>query len=264
MLVCKEKVKMKKWLVAILVLMMASMLMGFMYMKDKRPWMQTDGTPILMYHAISEAGPEVTEDAKEWYVTEEDFKEQMQHLKDKGYTLLTFEEFDDAKKYDKPIFVTLDDGYADNMNAFKILKELEDETFKPKATLFMFANKVNEKNFLTAEQLKEMSDSGIISVQSHTSNHIDLAGQNVKYDVEYKNSKEKLEAITNKPINALAYPFGSFNEKAVEEAAKHYEYAVIMGHTRFQLKDEPNELHTLERLTVSGHDSMFKFKLMVR
>jgi peptidoglycan/xylan/chitin deacetylase (PgdA/CDA1 family) len=255
---------MKKWLLVIILVVMTSTLTGFMYIKEKRPWMLANGTPILMYHAISEAPQDTPKNSKGWYVTEQQFEEQMQYLKENGYTLLTFEEFDEVEKYEKPIFITLDDGYADNMNALRILEKLEDDKFKPKATLFMVADFVNKPNYLSAEQLKEMSDSGILSIQSHTSTHVDSTGIDVNYQVEYKESKDKLEAITKKPVDTLCYPHGKFNDKAVEEAKKNYKYAVIMGHDRFNLMGEENELYTLERLTVSGSDSMWKFKLMVR
>ncbi|PGM88741.1 polysaccharide deacetylase, partial [Bacillus thuringiensis] len=47
-------------------------------------------------------------------------------------------------------------------------------------------------------------------------------------------------------------------------AKKYYKYAVAMGHDRFKLQDEKDELYKIKRLTISGHDSIWKFILMVR
>lgn len=34
----------------------------------------------------------------------------MQYLKDNGYTMLTFERWNDINRVNKPIFITMDDG----------------------------------------------------------------------------------------------------------------------------------------------------------
>ena len=81
--------------------------------------------PILIYHSIDEykgLG------SKELYVTPENFEKQMTYLKNHGYTLLTFERWQEISKIKKPIFITFDDGYKNNRNAFKILQKLTDVT----------------------------------------------------------------------------------------------------------------------------------------
>lgn len=75
--------------------------------------------PILIYHSIDEfkgLGD------KELYVTPENFEKQMRYLRDNGFTLLTFEQWQNLDNVEKPIFITFDDGYKNNLNAFAILK----------------------------------------------------------------------------------------------------------------------------------------------
>ncbi|QQA19280.1 polysaccharide deacetylase family protein (plasmid) [Bacillus cereus] len=234
------------------------------WLQNKKPWIFADGIPILMYHAIGNPPEGTSENMTGWYVSKENFKEQMEYLKANNYTLITFDELENAKNYKKPILITFDDGYENNMDAFEVLKNLEDNKFKPKATLFMIASLINEPNYLDSKQLKRLSQSGIFSIQSHTTSHMNLTNSDVDFQTEYGEANKKISSITEQNIDTLAYPLGAFDEKSLIEATKYYKYAVAMGHNRFKMNGEKNELFKIKRLTVSGHDSMRKFIFMVR
>ena len=144
---------------------------------------------VLMYHAIDDYHGQ---GIKDLFVSPANFEAQMKHLKDNGYTLLTFERWGDINKVNKPIFVTFDDGMKNNMNAFRVLQKLKDDTFKPAATEYMIVDNVDVEGALSTSEIKEMVDSGIFSVQSHTATHADLP-KITNYEEELKGSKEKLE-----------------------------------------------------------------------
>ena len=150
------------------------------------------------------------------------------------------------------------------MIAYKILNELKDGKFKPKATLFMIASLIDQPNYLNQNQLKQLSQSEIFSIQSHTGSHINLTDSIVDFQQEYEETNKKISKITEKNVYILSYPFGAFNDESLNQAKKYYKYAVAMGHDRFKLQDEKDELYKIKRLTISGHDSMWKFILMVR
>lgn len=169
--------------------------------------------PVLMYHAIDDYHGQ---GIKDLFVSPANFEAQMKYLKDNGYTLLTFERWGDINKVNKPIFVTFDDGMKNNMNAFHVLQKLKDDTFKPVATEYMIVNNVDAEGSLSTSDIKEMVDSGIFSMQSHTATHADLP-KITNYEEELKESKEKLEKITGKPVIAVAYPFGHVDDKVVAE-----------------------------------------------
>ena len=78
--------------------------------------------PILIYHSIDEF---TGQGSKELYVTPKNFEKQMMYLRDHGYTLLTFDRWQDIDKVNKPIFITFDDGYKNNLHAFAIFQKLE-------------------------------------------------------------------------------------------------------------------------------------------
>ncbi|PFC10085.1 polysaccharide deacetylase [Bacillus cereus] len=218
--------------------------------------------PVLMYHAI-EKYPGPSDGDYGLYVPPEQFEKHMQYLKDNGYTMLTFERWNDINRVNKPVFVTMDDGRKNNMNALHILQKLKDDRFQPTATEFLTANEIDKPNRLSTDEIKQMMDSGIFSIQSHTANHTMMAHSS-NYDEELRSSKEKIEALTGKKVIALAYPVGSYNDPAVEETKKHYEFAVTTDHGNHITKGMPNEQYLIKRHFVGPNTSMEKFISLIK
>ena len=110
--------------------------------------------PVLCYHDVTPNNP----NNNELLVNPEKFKEQLQYLKDNNYTPITLDELYDYLRNNKPIpekpvVITIDDGYKGNYEyAYPLLKE-----FKFPATIFVISNYVGAQDYMTAEQLKEMS-----------------------------------------------------------------------------------------------------------
>ncbi|EEL52357.1 MULTISPECIES: polysaccharide deacetylase family protein [Bacillus cereus group] len=216
--------------------------------------------PILMYHAIEDyygAG------IKDLFVSPANFEAQMRYLKENGYTLLTFERWSDINKVNKPIFVTFDDGMKNNMNAFHILQKLKDDKFKPTATEYMIVDNIDAEGSLSTADIKEMIDSGIFSVQSHTATHADLP-KITNYEDELKGSKERLEKVTGKPVIAVAYPFGHVNDKVIEETKKYYQFATTTKSGQFITKGEPNELFKMKRVRIHHSTTVEQFSLSIK
>jgi peptidoglycan/xylan/chitin deacetylase (PgdA/CDA1 family) len=215
--------------------------------------------PILIYHSIDEYKGQ---GSKELFVTPENFEMQMLYLKNNGYTLLTFERWKDISKVNKPIFITFDDGYKNNQNAFEILQKLQDDKFKPTATFFVISDFIGYPNRLSQTDLKMIAESGLISVQSHTATHPDLTkSENLQY--ELKGSKEKIEKITGKPVVALAYPYGNFNERAVSETKKYYSFGLTTTPELYTTKGIKNELYYLPRIYVKYSTTIEEFAKLI-
>jgi peptidoglycan/xylan/chitin deacetylase (PgdA/CDA1 family) len=211
--------------------------------------------PILVYHSIEEYSGK---GSKELYVTPVNFEKQMRFLKDHGYTLLTFERWEDLKSVNKPIFITFDDGYKNNLNAFKVLEKIRDDRFQPVATFFVISEFIGRPNRLTEKELKMMSDTKVISIQSHTRTHPDLT-QIDNLDNELKVSKEKIEKITGRPVLALAYPYGNFNDRVVQETKKYYKYGLTTTPGPYMKKGLKNELYYLPRIYITYSTTMEDF-----
>lgn len=212
--------------------------------------------PILMYHAIDDYHGT---GLKELYVTPHNFEAQMMYLKANGFTPITFEDLKNIQNINKPILITLDDGYKNNINVYKILKKLKSSSFNAKATIFMIGRKIDQKTGLSKNQLKEMSDSGIISIQSHTETHMDLT-HTIDYTKELKDIITKLENITGKKVIALSYPAGKYNSAVIAQARKYYQYAVT---TKQGIANTASSNFELKRLRVSYSTSLAAFEKMV-
>ncbi len=108
-------------------------------------------------------------------------------------------------------------------------------------------------NKMSAKQLIEVQQSGLIEIGAHTVNHPALG--NLSEDTqlkEIKESKRQLENLLQIPINSFAYPHGHYNEltkSLVEEAA--FTIACTTEESAF---DDHNDLLALPRIWVRGWD----------
>lgn len=215
------------------------------------------GVPILYYHSVL---PDAEVDTpNEVTISPEKLREELMLVKELGYTTLTMSEFtayinDNKPIPEKSILITFDDGYTDNYaHAFPILKELN-----MKATIFMIASQVDSGYYMSAAQLREMSDYGI-DIESHTDNHVYL--DTLSYDQqlkELKDSKEKLEKILGKEVTSIAYPYGNYNEdtkKATIAAGYTFGFTTNKG-----LAKRINNKVELNRIYVSSNYSLELFK----
>jgi peptidoglycan/xylan/chitin deacetylase (PgdA/CDA1 family) len=215
--------------------------------------------PILVYHFIDEykgLG------SKELYVTPENFEKQMRYLRDHGFTLLTFESWKAIDKVNKPIFITFDDGYKNNLKAFAIFQKLKTERFQPTGTIFVISDYIGQSIRLSQSDIKMMVDSGIISIQSHTATHPDLTKIN-NYEYELKESKDKIQKITGKPVIALSYPYGTWNNKVIENTKKYYMFGLTTTPELFTKKGIKDELYLLPRIYVKYSTTLDDFAKIV-
>lgn len=164
-----------------------------------------DGVPILAYHRVSE-------DEERYSVSPQQFSEQMQFLQEHDYTAISMAEMADAFSGGqmlpaKPIVITFDDGYADNLvTALPIL-----EKYGMKATVFIIAGSVGQPDYLNWDQAAELLRRGV-EIGSHTVSHADLRQATAtQKQEEILQSKVLLEGQLSKPVQFLAYPFGQFD-----------------------------------------------------
>lgn len=215
--------------------------------------------PILIYHSIDEFKGH---GMKDLYVSPENFEKQMMYLRDHGYTLLTFEKWQDLNKVKKPIFITLDDGYKNNLNVYTIFRKIESESFQPAATMFVISDFIGRKNRLSEEDLRMLSDSNIISIQSHSATHPELTKAK-NLTEELKNSKDRIESITEKPVIALAYPYGLYNNKVIEETKKYYQFGLTTIPELYTAKGGKNENYLLPRLYIKYDTTLDEFARII-
>ena len=183
----------------------------------QQPFILREEIPILMYHEIgTPAGP-----WKELYVEPENFAQQLDWLKENGYTTVgitdVYEHWYNQKPLpEKPIVLSFDDGYR---NMYEIVLPLL-LARDMQATFFLYPAKFNTPTGLTTEMVAELADKGM-EIGSHTYSHQDLTKISaVSLEKELLDSKKILEEITKKPIDFLCYPSGRFNEQVIAESKK--------------------------------------------
>lgn len=184
-------------------------------------WLNRPGIPVYMYHSINET-PLSADTALS--VRPDDFEVQLQFYQESGYTAITAEELPKADKVKKPIVITLDDGYEDNYtNAYPLLKK-----YNMKATIFVVTDEIGKAGYLTKEQIKEMTQSGVIQIGSHTASHLNLKQISPSdADAQLQSSKQILSDLLGEEVTAVSYPGGFWNREIARQAEKYYDIAFI-------------------------------------
>lgn len=178
--------------------------------------------PILMYHYV-----EYVKDTKDTIrqslnIIPATFEAQLMTLKNDGYTFITTSELSEAVNNQrilppKPIVITFDDGYRDfYTDVFPILQKN-----KVKAVAYIIPGLLEDPNYLTKSQLKEISKSKFIEIGAHTVSHPYLKGMRKhEAEVEISESKKMLEQMLGIKVVSFAYPYGAFDEQAIKLVEK--------------------------------------------
>ena len=197
----------------------------------------TARVPVLMYHHLTDGAQNSAT------ITPALFREHIQALSDAGYQTVSLAELrayvsEGAPLPEKPVLITFDDGYASNYElAYPVLKE-----FGMKAAIFVIGSSVGKDTYkdtgaaihphFSAAQAREMLDSGLIEIQSHTydmhqsaalesgparENMQPLDGETEAEFIEamradFDQNRALLEDVTGSAPFALAYPEGVYSD----------------------------------------------------
>ena len=161
----------------------------------------------------------------------------------------------------RPLILTFDDGYVDNLtNASPLLKK-----YGCKANLFLLSNTAITHNnwddpegggpaaLMNSQQRRSLLEFPW-EIGSHGRDHLRLTevSQDVALD-QMLSSKKSLEIEFQKPVFAFAYPFGSTNEKLPELARRaDYHFALNTDTGGMHIADDPQSLF---RVNVFPEDS---------
>lgn len=172
---------------------------------------------VFMYHLILDEPYSVYENL---FVRPSELEAQIGVLDSLGYDYAFAEEY--GVKDRPTAILTFDDGYLDNYTEmFPILKRTG-----AKATVFLVKSLVGTDGYLTEDQIREMSRSGLVSFQTHTVSHLELAAMSPdRIAREMEESIEYIEGLTGKEVTALAYPAGRYSDAALAEVAKYVDFA---------------------------------------
>ena len=209
--------------------------------------------PVLMYHAVSDD----TWGIKELFVKPAEMEKQLKYLTEHGYTTVTFEDLPELETIKKPVMLTFDDGYRDNYEElFPLL-----EKYGCKATVFMIAGKEGKTHYLTADMIREMSDSGLVSIQSHTMTHPKLGETaEAKQREELEAAQKTILSWTHRLPFVLCYPSGSYNAATRTVGKEYYAFGIKMNGGTWNTSGDP---FLVPRLYVSRETSLSAFAAMI-
>ncbi len=109
--------------------------------------------------------------------------------------------------------LTFDDGFSSD---FEIVLPLL-KKFKIKGLFFITTSFVGKPNYMTWDQIRNLSESGM-NIGSHSINHQDMLGLSRSERInELETSKNILEEHISKNIEAFSFPFGRCNKQLINE-----------------------------------------------
>ncbi|MDQ6717778.1 MAG: polysaccharide deacetylase family protein [Gemmatimonadota bacterium] len=174
------------------------------------------------------------------YVLPEAFEEQIACLAKWKYQSITFDEWlsyreGKGKLPKRPVIITFDDGYRSTYEiAWPILRR-----WGFSATVFLVSKLIGKTNEWDADEKQEplLSETEILamladgaSFGSHTETHAALTKVPLSSaEAELKGSRRSLEAILERPVTALCYPYAKQSE-AIRNLAREAGYcAAVIG-----------------------------------
>ena len=215
------------------------------------PIVTTGAIPVLCYHQIRDWTSRDTKSDRVYIMPVATFKEQMQMLHDSGYhtilpdQLIAYME-NGGPLPSRPVLLTFDD--ADESQYTVALPELDKAGFK--GVFFIMTVVLGHPNYMGKEQVKDLAAQGHI-IGCHTWDHhmvTKYTGDDWLKQIE--KPKAELEQITGMPVRYFAYPYGLWNDEAVQQLRK-YGFTAAFQLTGKQDKSEP--LFTITRQIVDGN-----------
>ena len=219
-------------------------------------WQIPEGykVPVFMYHGVTD----YTWGSAELFVSPSVLEEQLRYLVENGYDPIWFEDLREVEKYDKPVILTFDDGYQDNYtDLFPLLQK-----YNVKATIFVIIGWLGGEKYLTPEQVTEMSQSGLVSIQSHTWSHKDMDTLPAEAQREQMSqSKLAILRLTGKEPAVLCYPRGLASHVTLELLPEYYSFGVKMNGSVYYTGDDPR---VVTRYYVTRGTSVESFANMLK
>jgi peptidoglycan/xylan/chitin deacetylase (PgdA/CDA1 family) len=232
---------------------------------------------VLCYHHIV---PESLSKSVDTVVSLSEFEGQMKYLYEHGYytaSLKDVEEFLYNKKKlpENTVVITFDDGYESNyLYAYPILKKHD-----LKALIFIIGSKiVNDGQAqnphtiakLSFDQIKEMTDSGLVEFGNHTFNAHDfkngkpclLSMSKDRIFLDFEQVNEVFADIGLPKPKSIAYPYGKFNDVSIT-AAETNGYKLGFTVSKGYIYQDSHPM-TLNRIIVPSGTTTEKFKTLLQ
>lgn len=165
----------------------------------------------------------------------------------------------------RPVLITFDDGYESLYHfALPIAK-----VFRIPMTVFVVTSRIGLQpqftRYLSGEQIKIMADSGFFEFGSHSHDlHVNILPLFQAFHTtpnpvmrliadDLATSKATLEDLIHRPINALAWPYGKYND-ALRKIARDCGFQMHFT-SQFGFNEPGSDPFAIKRIPVTSRDS---------
>ena len=211
--------------------------------------------PILCYHQVRDWRASDSKSARDYICPTSVFQAQLQLMADSGYHSILPDQLyaylaTGAALPAKPFMITFDDEPLDQyQTATPILEKLG---FK--ASYYVMTVAIGRRGktpYMDKTEIKDLVNRGHV-VGCHTWDHHSVKKYTADdWKTQLDEPTEKIAAITGKPVQYFAYPFGLWNHEATVELKKrNYKLAYQLAERK---RDPENPLLSVRRIIASGY-----------
>ncbi|WP_320674928.1 polysaccharide deacetylase family protein [Prochlorococcus sp. MIT 1341] len=208
----------------------------------------------LMYHSIKKLEKKTV--TSQWELDLNLFIDHMNYLKEREDIKIKKISALESLDISKGIAITFDDGLRDIYeNAAPILLEM-----KIPFTIFVITNFIKSKksNYIDEVMLRELASSSLVTIGSHSMNHVrltEISTDSVKKEIN--SSKKYLEDILSKEITSFSYPYGKYNS-FIQSNVKKAGYKIAFS-SDFNKNSNREDKYCLSRTEIWNNDSLNQF-----
>ena len=232
-----------------------------------------------MYHQVKNSG--FGNDV----ISPNEFESDLKYLKENHYNTITMTQLieyvhDKKELPPNPVILSFDDGYLSTyLNVYPLVKE-----YNMKIVLSIIGKSVDdfskvcdeniEYSHVTWDEIKEMQQSGLVEIQSHSYNlHkiskgrygcCQLDNESLENYQEFLSNdlnklQEEILSVTGNSPNTFTYPYGRYNDK-IETIIKNLGFKATLT-CKFGVNvidNDPDTLYSLKRIRRAHNQSIQK------
>lgn len=269
----------RKWIVAAVAVLLGLCVLVAVVAVPRTPAAQTADVAILMYHAFTENEAETSSVC----TLASEFERQLSALRDTGYTSVGYADLIEfvngkGKLPEKPLLISIDDGYQNNLDLAAPL--LEKYGFC--ANIAVIGVSIGHTPYkdtdipimphFSLEDARPWIKRGVLTVTTHSYDMHQIAavdGNDCRRGVlqmpgeaepdyiaaltqDYTHAQEQLAGLPGKVLPVFTYPFGAYSElseRVLQEQGVQVTVTIANGANRL-VKGEPETLRLLRRINV--------------
>lgn len=180
------------------------------------------------------------------------FKKHIAVVQQSGFKIVS-----DISKKTGQVKIQFDDGFKGVYDCFEYIQEN-----RIPIEIFIVTSWVGREGYLSKSQIKELHDSKLIRVSSHTHTHPSLGEISDKeISAELLKSKESLECLIGENVHSVCYPKGSFSKSVMRiatEVGYTEQYSSLPGSSCNLFQDKSIRRNLLQFADVSEVKSVLR------